>query len=126
MDWSRTSVMLFKNSIWQFNPVDQPRHILAQLLNVFIAGLEKPLHFFPATSFVYAFQQHINRRSESAAITAARHNWLGNDYARGESADPYIDMCFKGTDPLDKHFAEVSNLVFGTLLKNGGPVESIA
>jgi exodeoxyribonuclease V gamma subunit len=117
------SVMLFKDSVWQFEPVNRPRLILAELIRAFMMGLEKPLHFFPATSFVFVFQQQANHRSEKAAMTAARHNWSGSDYFRGESDDPYIDICFKGIDPLDSHFTEVSHAVFGHLLANGGPVE---
>ncbi|MGD9122597.1 MAG: exodeoxyribonuclease V subunit gamma, partial [Desulfobacterales bacterium] len=67
-DFPRTSVMLFRDSVWQFGPVDRPRDILADLLKAFKAGLEKPLHFFPATSFVYVFEQQINDRSEKAAM----------------------------------------------------------
>ncbi|MGD8797124.1 MAG: exodeoxyribonuclease V subunit gamma [Desulfobacterales bacterium] len=121
----RTSIMLFKNSVWKFDLVDHPRTILAELLSAFKAGLEKPLHFFPATSFVYVFQQQINNRSEKAAMAAARRNWMGNDYSRGESDDPYIDICFKSADLLDSHFADVSHAVFGPLLANGGPVENV-
>ncbi|MGD9175275.1 MAG: exodeoxyribonuclease V subunit gamma [Desulfobacterales bacterium] len=124
-DLPRTSVMLFKDSVWQFGPVDYPRDILAELLAVFKAGLEKPLHFFPATSFAYVFQQKINNRSEKQAMDAARRNWLGTDYSRGESDDSYVDICFKSTDPLDSHFADVSSAVIEPLLANGGPVEYV-
>ena len=122
LDLPRKSVMLFKDSVWQFDPVDHPRNLLAELLNVFKTGLVKPLHFFPATSFVYVLQQQINDKSDKAAMIAARRNWFGTDYSRGESDDPYIDICFKGIDPLDSHFADVSQAVFGPLLANGGRV----
>ena len=121
----RTSVMLFKDSVWQFSPVVHPRNILADLLNVFKAGLEKPLHLFPATSFGYVFQLQINDKSEKTAMDAARRNWFGSDYTRGESDDPYIDICFKGSDPLDNDFADVSNAVFGPLLASGGPLQNV-
>jgi exodeoxyribonuclease V gamma subunit len=121
-----SSVLLFKDSGWQFDPVVHPRNILSDLLNIFKAGLEKPLHFFPATSFVYVFQQQINDRSEKAAMDAARRNWFGNDYFRGESDDPYIDICFKSTDPLDSHFADVANAVFEPLLASARTLETIS
>jgi hypothetical protein len=34
-------------------------------------------------------------------------------------------MCFKSTDPLDNHFADISKAVFGPLLANGGPLENV-
>lgn len=123
--WPRISVIIFKDSIWQFQPVDRPRKIIAKLLDIFQTGLEKPLHLFPATSLEYAYQQQINGRSEKAAMASARRKWSGNEFFRGESDDPYIDICFKMTDPLDTSFAEVARTVFEPLLANGGPVENL-
>jgi hypothetical protein len=74
---------------------------------------------------VYVFQLQINDKSEKTAMDAARRNWFGNDYSRGESDDPYLDICFKRSDPLDNHFADVSSAVFGPLLANGGPLQNV-
>jgi exodeoxyribonuclease V gamma subunit len=118
-DWPQKSFMVFKNKIWQFAPVDQPLKYLARLLNIFTAGLEQPVHFFPNTSLEYIQQQQINGRTEEAAMARARQKWFGNDFSRGESDDPYFDICFKMTDPLDASFAEISKAVFESLLANG-------
>ncbi|MDX1708439.1 MAG: hypothetical protein R3274_07555, partial [Desulfobacterales bacterium] len=120
-NWPRTSTMVFKDSIWQFGPVEQPRSLLTELIAMFKIGLEQPLHLFPGPSLEYV-QQQINGRSEKAALHSARLKWTGNDYARGESDDPYIDICYKSTDPLDASFARISEAVFGPLLANGNPV----
>ena len=117
-------MMIFKNSVWRFNPVEQPDRILADLLNTFKKGLEKPLHLFPATSLEYVQQQQINGKSEKAAMAMARRKWNGNDFSRGESDNRYFDLCFKMTDPLDASFAEVSNAVFGPLLTSGSLMEN--
>lgn len=118
-DWPQTSIMIFKHSVWQFRPVDQPRQFLTDLLNTFKAGLEKPLHLFPTTSLEYVQQQQINGKSEKMALAMARRKWRGDDFSKGESDDSYFDLCFKMTDPLDASFIEVSHAVFGPLLAYG-------
>ena len=120
-NWPRTSSMIFKNSVWQFRPVDQPRQFLTDLLNIFEIGLQQPLHLFPTSSLEYV-QQQINGKTENAAMALARRKWSGNDFSRGESEDPYFNLCFKMTDPLDVSFAEVSQAVFRPLLASGGYV----
>lgn len=124
-DWPQTSIMIFQDSVWQFHPVDQPQPLLTELLNIFKMGLEQPLHLFPATSLEYVRQQQIKGKTEKAAMAMARRKWSGNDFSRGESDDPYFDLCFKTTDPLDASFTEVSNAVFGPLLLNGRLLENI-
>jgi exodeoxyribonuclease V gamma subunit len=118
-DWLPQSAIIFKNAAWQFNPVDRHRKILMDLFNMFKAGLAKPLHFFPVSSLEYVQQEQIKGKSKTTALTQAQKKWLGSDYARGESDDPYYDICFKMTDPLDQSFEEVSKAVFGPLLANG-------
>ena len=118
-DWLPQSAIIFKNAAWQFSPVDRHRKILMDLFNMFKAGLAKPLHFFPVSSLEYVQQEQLKGKSKTTALTQAQKKWLGSDYARGESDDPYYDICFKMTDPLDQSFEEVSKAVFGPLLANG-------
>jgi exodeoxyribonuclease V gamma subunit len=110
------SSILFRNAAWQFKPVDGHLKILTDFFKMFKAGLKEPLHLFPAASLEYV-QQQLKGKSRAAALTLARKKWQGSgDYARGESADPYYDICFKTTDPLDRDFEDVSKAVFGPLL----------
>lgn len=116
------SILISKNAAWQFEPVEHCHKILADLINLFKSGLEKPLHLFPATSMEYAQQEQIKGKSKTAALALARRKWLGSDYSRGESDDPYYDVCFRMTDPLGPSFEDVSKAVFGPLLANGKAV----
>ena len=89
------------------------------LLDIFKAGLEKPLHLFPVASMQYVQQEQMKGKSKISALAQARKKWLGSgDFARGESADPYYHVCFKSTDPLDLDFENVSKAVFGPLLEH--------
>ncbi len=118
------STLIFKNATWQFAPVEQHRKILVDLFRLFKVGLEEPLHFFPDASLEYVQQEQAKGKSKTKALTLARKKWLGSDFARGESADPYYDICFKMTDPLDRSFELVSKAVFGPLLTNGITLET--
>ncbi len=122
-DWQCTSIMVFKDSFWQFQPVQKSHQCLTDLIAILKKGLQEPLHLFPSTSLEYV-QQQLNGKSEKAAMTFARQKWSGSDYTRGESDDPYIDICFKGTDPLDASFTQVSRAVFGPLLASGQPLKN--
>jgi exodeoxyribonuclease V gamma subunit len=111
------SAIIFKNAAWQFKAVDHHLQILMELFNMFKDGLEKPLHFFPGSSLEYVQQAQLKSKSKIKALKQARKKWQGSgDYARGESDDPYYDICFKMTDPLDQAFEDVSKAVFGPLL----------
>jgi len=111
------SAIIFKNAAWQFKPVDHHLQILMDLFNMFKGGLEKPLHFFPGSSLEYVQQEQLKSKSKITALIQARKKWQGSGaYARGESDDPYYNICFKMTDPLDQDFEDVSKAVFGPLL----------
>jgi exodeoxyribonuclease V gamma subunit len=118
-NWPLTSILIHKNAIWRFSAVDENRKYLAALLNVYQQGLEKPLHFFPITSLEYVRQRHVKGKSKTIALALARRKWTGSDFARGESDNPYYNVCFKMTDPLDETFEEVSQAVFEPLLAHG-------
>ena len=112
------SVLIFKNIAWQFNPVDLQRQFLADLLDVFKQGLEKPLHFFPNSSLEYVQQEQLKGKTKTSALKIAQKKWSGTDFARGESDDPYFDICFRMVDPFDASFQEIAKTVFEPLLAN--------
>jgi exodeoxyribonuclease V gamma subunit len=117
------SVLIFKNTAWQFNPVDLHRKYLADLIEMFKHGLEKPLHFFPNASLEYAQQKQLKGKSQTTALKMAQKKWLSTDFARGESDDPYYDICFKMLDPFDASFQEIAKTVFQPLLANCTEIE---
>jgi exonuclease V gamma subunit len=85
--------------------------------------LEKPLHFFPNASLEYVQQEQIKGKSKTAALKAAQRKWVSSDFVRGESDDPYYDICFRMYDPLDASFQKISETVFKPLLANCTEIE---
>ena len=110
------SFLLCKDVSWEFAPVSNGKDILKDLLNLFWKGMSEPLHFFPESSFEYARKLLLKNQTLSSALSSAKNKWTGNDFARGESQDPYFERCFGRTDPLDDEFEEISEQVFAPLL----------
>ena len=95
------------------------RRILQDLLALFRRGLMQPIHFFPDSSYDYA--EHLLKKtaSEQKALNKARRKWIGSEfakYAKGESEDPYYDLCFRQSAPLDEAFKDIAVRVFSPLL----------
>ena len=91
----------------QFRPVAEARVLLEALLDLYWLGLQRPLHFFPASACTYMKKER--------SIDAARGAWRSNHH-RGEDADPYYRLAFRGCDPLDAEFEQLAATVFGPLL----------
>jgi exodeoxyribonuclease V gamma subunit len=117
-DWTPNSILIFKDCAWQYYPTANAREILSELLNVFWQGLEQPIHFFPISALEYFQQLQKKGKSKPTALARARAKWMITDFARGESEDPYYDICFKGIDPLDESFQDFAETVFEPLLAN--------
>jgi len=111
------SILICKDSAWEFGPVNNSRSILRHLLNYYWKGLIKPLHFFPESSFKYAQGIMIKKKSRERVLRDARNKWIGSDFVSGESQDPYYKLCFGKTDPIDEEFRKTAEKIFSPLLE---------
>lgn len=109
-DVSPVTTWLAADSDWVFNSVADPHHHLHTLLALFEQGHCQPLHFYPRTSWVQA--------SKPGSDSAARTMWAANPHKPfADSADAYNRLALRGVaDPLDDHFRELAQTVFGPLL----------
>ncbi len=108
---------------WDYLPAASAGDILAKLLDKYWAGLIKPIHFFPESSWRYA-QLVIERGKPGVyAMQKAYDIWAGNDFSRGESRDLYYNLCFKNVNPIDSEFQKVALEVFGPLIEHQREVE---
>ncbi len=112
------SMLLSRDGTWRYSPVDSPLKILEQMAGLFLRGLEKPLPFFPETSFVYARLILDKKKKETYAMEKARETWLGNEFraGTGEYEDDYYQLCFGSTDPLDRAFRDLALKIYAPLL----------
>jgi exodeoxyribonuclease V gamma subunit len=114
--------------VFEAPPLPQAPELLASLLDLYWKGLAKPLRFFPQTAWAYADAalKQEGGRSRQEPIAVARVKWEGHPFtgAPDECEDPYFDLCFRNTDPLDDEFEQTARAVFEPLLgalKEVGP-----
>jgi len=117
------TTLLGSNLVFEFEPVHNPEEFLEHLLQVYWKGLSETVHFFPATSYKYAHLLLVKEKTEYDALENARRTWEGNDFNPGESEDPYFDLCFRKTDPLDDEFERTSTEVYRPIFEHGREVK---
>jgi exodeoxyribonuclease V gamma subunit len=110
----RTSRCVTQECVLTFSPVADARARLVELTELYWTGQQRPLHFFPRTAWAYV------NSSEEDIVSKVRSVWQGSAYdesaARAERDDPYYELAFRGTDPLDEHFKAAARTVFGPML----------
>ncbi|MHC1699130.1 MAG: hypothetical protein AB9919_13925 [Geobacteraceae bacterium] len=105
--YPRVSVLATTDGILRLLPVDESREYLRLLLETYWQGLRKPLKFFPRSSLAYA---------KKGDLGSARTAWSGDRFPEG--ADPYYQLCFGDTDPLDEEFVRLSQTLIEPLLRH--------
>ncbi|MGV8122418.1 MAG: exodeoxyribonuclease V subunit gamma [Candidatus Xenobiia bacterium LiM19] len=105
-----------------FKPIDIPGEAmrrLEKLIELYRAGLRKPMLFFPDTSLAFAGSSP--EKDEESAVNKARYIW-DNEFKPefSEMRDPYFRLFFRDIDPFEgeerKAFTEVSLEIFKPLL----------
>ena len=102
---ARISRCIAQDAVLTYAPVADARERLVELLDLYWAGLQRPLKFFPRTACEYAKHGEINYKVQVV--------WTGAypDY-RGEANDAYFALAFRGADPLDAEFEAAARTVF--------------
>jgi len=116
-NYPRQSVLLGRDETWLYGPITGGQEVLERLLEIYLQGLRRPLHFFPESSLKYADALFGKGRSEEVAMRDAGNTWYGNDFSRGEASDDYFQACFRGSDPLDADFRALAIEVFAPILE---------
>lgn len=104
-----TSTLLMSDGTLRLAPAPESGTTLGGLLTLYGEGLRTPLRFFPRTSAAYA---------KKGELTSARTVWEGEWFP--ERDDPYYELCFGGTDPLDAEFERLARAVFEPLNSHRG------
>lgn len=92
-------------------PVANPAQTLEALLNIYWQGLRWPLKFFPRTSLAF-----IDGADNNDPFQKAEQIWKGSEKSWGDVMDPYNQLVFRGTSPLDKEFAELAEGILKPIL----------
>jgi exodeoxyribonuclease V gamma subunit len=95
-----------QDGMFTLTPVEDAADRLRELVDLYCAGLRRPLHFFPRTACAYAEAGEINY--------VVTKTWESSEFSpAGESNDPYYRLAFRDSDPLDEEFEHVARIVFG-------------
>ncbi|MEI7590966.1 MAG: hypothetical protein WCJ49_06620, partial [Deltaproteobacteria bacterium] len=115
------SVLVAKDCGYIFNKVENASDILLELLNLYWDGLQKPLEFFPDTSFAYA-EEFIGKKNTTSAKRKAQEKWEDGYQHIGEKNEQHVALCFTGHNPiqndtlLKNRFEEVAITVFEPII----------
>jgi exodeoxyribonuclease V gamma subunit len=122
--YAREAFLIGKDGVLHYAPVDDAGHLLEDLLAIYWDGLQRPLPFFPQSSYAYAHQR-MEDKSREQALKAARREWEPGFQASqpGEGQDPYLQLCFAQPDPLDEEFERLALEIFQPLLAHQNAVQ---
>lgn len=105
----------------QFRPCGEALVLLNALLELYWQGLASPLKFFPESAL--AFVETERRRATNARIRVQPLNeatkaWRGDAFRRmpGERDDENVELCFRGSEPLDEEFTALARSILGPAL----------
>jgi exodeoxyribonuclease V, gamma subunit len=92
-------------------PVQNSESHLEGLLEHYWKGLTRPLHFFARSALEYIKTLNSDKAT-TQPLAAARRIWEGSDQHWGESQDPYHQLTFRTSDPLDAEFEALAVAIF--------------
>ncbi|HEY1581930.1 MAG TPA: hypothetical protein VGF73_02390, partial [Chthoniobacterales bacterium] len=100
-------------------PNEDPRTLLAELLDFYWRGLCEPLPFFPRSSYAFA-ERTVHPTRGSSPLEKAQKAWgdspqaRENDFGLGpEREDDYFDLAFRNVaDPLGQEFRDIAMAIF--------------
>ena len=122
--YPKKSILIGEDAIIAFLPLKESNTILLDLIRKYWEGLSKPLFFFPETSWKYAHAIFEKKMPDEEALKSARDEWEGDDYHRGESEEPSLQLCFGKGDPLKADFRRIALEIFEPMIKNQEREES--
>ncbi|HEX5613222.1 MAG TPA: exodeoxyribonuclease V subunit gamma, partial [Burkholderiales bacterium] len=99
-----------RNGVYTLGPYPEAKARLAELMALYREGLQRPLHFFPRTSWAYVVGD----------LKDARNKWFAYwNPTYGESQYAPYRLALRGIqDPLDERFVELADRVLAPLCKH--------
>jgi exodeoxyribonuclease V gamma subunit len=93
-----------ETKIARFKPLQDPGACLAQLVKLYRAGMQEPLHFFPGPAERYA--KKLSQNEPAAGLAAAKRDWFKTAFGQGSSiADSeVVQLLLPNRCPIDEEF----------------------
>ena len=103
------------DAVYCMNDAGICRAYLDDSIGIYMKGMRELVHFFPSTSLAYAAEM-LKSGSREAALRKATQSLEGGLYSIGEMQDPYINLCYRKTNPLDEEFERLSMRIYQPML----------
>ncbi|SHF28722.1 hypothetical protein SAMN02745206_01687 [Desulfacinum infernum DSM 9756] len=108
-----------KDVVFRLGEVPEPEDHLRTLLDLWRQGQERPIPFFPDTSWEFAAGAAKGQPPDT--LRTRCEGTLKNDYnQRAEGFHACVATAFRGRDPLDDDFRRIARAVFHPILQATG------
>ncbi len=114
----RPTTLVTRDGLRRIDGVRQPDAHLKQLLTLYEQAGHAPVPLFPRSSWEYAVLRIEKGYAADRALERVRTAWVSSFGWPGESSDPYIQHCYRDTDPLGEAFAATAEAVYGPILQH--------
>ncbi|MBC7357077.1 MAG: exodeoxyribonuclease V subunit gamma [Desulfacinum sp.] len=113
------SVHVARDAVFRLKEVPDPEGPLRTLLDLWREGRERPLPFFPDTSWEFA--SGAAKGDPEDKVRARCRRTFRDDYRQmGEGFDACVATAFRAKDPLDDDFRRIARAVFDPILQASG------
>lgn len=115
--YPKTSRLICRDASFVMNECTEARALLEGLVALCLRGRSELIPFFPQSSLAY-IEAIFEGRSAEQAHRKALDAWEGSDFGGpGEGSDPYLDLCYHGTDPLGPGFERLSREILYPMMR---------
>ena len=114
----RQGILASPKGIWSFQPVPDPANQFQELLHLYATGQQRPLRFFPRSSWDWWSALSSKKWDRSKALESAEQAWNGSEFGSmtPEKEDPAIQLLFgHEDDSLNDEFESVATMIFSPM-----------
>ena len=110
--------MIHRDGRRRFRKIDDPEGQLNHLLATYHRAGHEPVPFFPRSSWDYAVLRFEKNYLAEKALDRVRTQWNQSFHQPGEAEDPYIQYCFRDSEPLDQTFVEITEAIYSPIMQH--------
>jgi len=111
------TMMINRDGRRQFRWIDDPEEQLTHLLSIYYRAGHEPLPIFPRASWDYALLRFEKAYSVEKALDRVQAQWNQSFQRPGEAEDPYIQYCFRDSEPLGQTFVTITEAIFRPIMQ---------
>ncbi len=98
--------------------VENAEEHLKDLIEIWFEGHKRPIHFFPNSGWKYLREISSGRGKNKKPEEICGNEWKNEYEEIGEYFDPAVRIAFRGQEPLNEEFCDLSKRIFGPLLES--------